>query len=236
MSAADHSSNGQRFPTGISGLDTLLNGGFLVGGLYLLVGPPGAGKTVFANQLAFNVAQRDEQVVYLTILSETHTRLLAYLRPFAYFNPTMVGSRISYVSGYDAYRSQGMEALGKLVQATIRTQQAKLLVIDGLPVSEPGVTSNPALDDFLHLLQTLSELTACTTLILAPENSSTWDSHSFLLIDGALQLHRQLTGQHVQRSLEVRKFRGSAYLAGPHSFAITPAGITMQLDPGSATQ
>ena len=234
MQAADPATSGQRFPTGIPGLDPLLHGGLLVGGVYLLVGPPGAGKTVLANQIAFAVAQRDAQVVYLTILSETHTRLLASLRPFAYFDPTLVGHRITYVSDYEAYRTHGMEALVTLIQRTIRTQQAQLLVMDGLPLSEPGVPSNPALDDLLHRLQAWSELTGCTTLILAPENSSTWDSHSFLLMDGALQLHRQLAGQQVHRALEVRKFRGSAYLAGPHPFVITPDGISVQPETGRA--
>ena len=40
-----------RMPTGIAGLDTVLNGGFLRGGIYIIQGPPGAGKTILGNQV-----------------------------------------------------------------------------------------------------------------------------------------------------------------------------------------
>jgi circadian clock protein KaiC len=35
----------ERVPTGITGLDVILNGGFLKGGIYIVQGPPGTGKT-----------------------------------------------------------------------------------------------------------------------------------------------------------------------------------------------
>jgi circadian clock protein KaiC len=40
-----------RLPTGVSGFDRILHGGFFQGGLYVITGPPGAGKTILGNQL-----------------------------------------------------------------------------------------------------------------------------------------------------------------------------------------
>lgn len=42
----------KRLLTGIDGLDALLKGGLVAGASYIVQGPPGAGKTILANQLA----------------------------------------------------------------------------------------------------------------------------------------------------------------------------------------
>ena len=44
----------ERMPSGIPGVDIILSGGFLKGGLYIIQGPPGTGKTTFGNQLCFH--------------------------------------------------------------------------------------------------------------------------------------------------------------------------------------
>ena len=38
-----------RVLSGVGGLDTILGGGVLKGGLYIVQGPPGTGKTTLAN-------------------------------------------------------------------------------------------------------------------------------------------------------------------------------------------
>jgi circadian clock protein KaiC len=41
-------------PSGIAGLDTILGGGFMRGGIYVVRGDPCAGKTILTNQICFN--------------------------------------------------------------------------------------------------------------------------------------------------------------------------------------
>ena len=60
MSQPETNSDGEeieRFPTFVPGLDTILCGGFLQGGLYMIQGPPGVGKTTLANEIVFNRAR-----------------------------------------------------------------------------------------------------------------------------------------------------------------------------------
>jgi len=52
--AAERPTLPPRVPTGIVGLDTILRGGVLQGGVYAVVGPPGAGKTILGNQICFH--------------------------------------------------------------------------------------------------------------------------------------------------------------------------------------
>ena len=46
----------RRVPTGIEGLDIIVQGGFFEGGITIIQGKPGVGKTILANQLCFNHA------------------------------------------------------------------------------------------------------------------------------------------------------------------------------------
>ena len=56
MSAGNTFRKIERVATGVPGLDSVLNGGLLSGGVYILMGAPGAGKTIMANQICFQAA------------------------------------------------------------------------------------------------------------------------------------------------------------------------------------
>jgi circadian clock protein KaiC len=59
----------ERRATGVPGLDDVLEGGLLSSGVYLLQGPPGAGKTILANQMCFHHASIGARAVYVTLLA-----------------------------------------------------------------------------------------------------------------------------------------------------------------------
>jgi replicative DNA helicase len=68
------------WPTGFPALDRSLGGGLRGGGLTLLAGPQGVGKTTFALQLARNVARSGKSVVYISFEHDPEdmlTRLIA---------------------------------------------------------------------------------------------------------------------------------------------------------------
>src|ERR671932_387941 len=87
-----------RIPTGIVGFDRILHGGLLQGAIYLLTGQAGTGKTILANQIAFHHVATGGRVTYLTLLTETHDRMLALLRPLAFFDPSCIGDALEYLS------------------------------------------------------------------------------------------------------------------------------------------
>src|SRR5262249_51616154 len=74
--------------------------------------------------------------------------------------------------------------------------------------------------------QVMTQLSNCTTMMLA--SPSTDPLHAeYTMVDGVFELHHQLTGSHVVRDLYVPKFRGSGYLEGRHSYAITNDGVVV---------
>src|SRR6266850_789230 len=76
----------ERVPTGIPGLDTVLRGGLLKAGIYIVRGEPGAGKTILGNQLCFNHAAAGNRAVYVTLLAETHDRMLQHMQTMSFFD------------------------------------------------------------------------------------------------------------------------------------------------------
>ena len=56
----------ERFPTGLSELDTVLGGGFVFGSVSLLGGEPGIGKSTLTMQIAQAAAKQNQRVLYVT--------------------------------------------------------------------------------------------------------------------------------------------------------------------------
>src|SRR5580693_189260 len=72
-----------RVPSGIPGLDEMLNGGFPAGHVVLVTGLPGTGKTCFGLQFLAHGLGRGEKAVYLS-LEEDAPALLASARQFGW--------------------------------------------------------------------------------------------------------------------------------------------------------
>ncbi len=213
-----------RMPTGIDGLDRVTHGGLFRGGVYMVVGRPGSGKTTFATQLCFHRARAGESVLYVTLLTETHGRLLANLQSFAFFEAAYIGRELHFVNGYSAIEEEGLEGLQRLLRHTTRERQAKLLVIDGMVTVEALATSQTAYKKFIQELQSWCDLVGCTVLILTSSQAVTiGPEHT--MVDGIFELSTRAVGLRSVRELSVTKLRGSGQLEGGHAYRITPQGI-----------
>lgn len=92
----------KRVPSHVPGLDTILCGGFLTGGVYLIQGSAGAGKTVLASQIIYSHAAQGNRALFVTVLGENHGRMMAHLRPMRFFNQALVPDQVTYISAYQA--------------------------------------------------------------------------------------------------------------------------------------
>src|SRR5688500_11427500 len=75
-----------QFSTGVPGFDAVLGGGMRSGSIVLLVGLPGSGKTILAQQIAYHRAAAGDRVLILLVLSETQDKLIAHGRELAFFD------------------------------------------------------------------------------------------------------------------------------------------------------
>jgi circadian clock protein KaiC len=216
-----------RISTGVPGLDEVTGGGFLKSGVYIFQGVPGAGKTILANQIGHSHARADGQVVYVTLLAESHARLLQHMQPFAFFDPSVLADRVHYISAFNALQSEGLQGVVNLLRGEMRARGAGILVLDGLVMAASAASSDEALKLFISDLQAHSTLTGCTTLLLTSEAADRPVSAEHTMVDGILLLRERADGPRRERNIEVVKFRGSATLRGNHAFRIGPDGITV---------
>lgn len=216
-----------RVSTGVPGLDEVTGGGFLQSGVYIFQGAPGAGKTILANQIVHRHAAGGGHVVYVTLLAESHGRLLQHMEGFGFFEVDALPEKVYYVSAFDALRSGGLPAVVELLRSEMRSHRAGIVVLDGLVMAASAAESDEELKIFVSDIQAHSTLSGCTTLLLTSEHADRPVSAEQTMVDGILLLRERSYGPRRERNIEVVKFRGSNTLRGNHAFQIGPAGITI---------
>jgi circadian clock protein KaiC len=216
-----------RVPTGIPGLDTILEGGLLRGGVYIIEGPPGVGKTTLGSHFCFNHAAAGGRAVYITLLAESHTRLLAHLRRMTFFDPSVVPDRVSYVSAFKVLEAEGLGSLLKLVRQTIAAQKASVVVLDGLVSAEEASPSAKDFKKFIHELQVVTAMIGCTALLLNSTERPRGFRPERTMVDGIIELEDELVRLRAIRHLSVRKMRGAAPVRGKHFMTISDDGVSV---------
>ena len=214
----------KRLATGIEGLDALLKGGLVAGSSYIVQGPPGAGKTILANQLACGHVRDGGRVLVATLLSESHERLFKYLSTLEFFDQTLVGDQIQFVSAFDTLQDEGLEAVVRLLRQEIARQQASLLIVDGLLNARARAETSLDTKKFVAELQGHAAFAGCTVLLLTSARLDE-GSPEHTMVDGVIELGEQLEGSRAVRHIQLRKTRGSGALSGVHECLINEAGL-----------
>jgi len=217
-----------RRPTGVPGLDRILDGGLLVSGVYIVQGPPGAGKTILANQICFHHAASGQHAVYVTLLAESHSRMFEHLRRMAFFDEAAIPERVYYIGGYSTLHSGGLNALVTLLRGAIQKNKATLLVVDGLISAQESAPTEREFKQFVHDLQTLTDLTGCTVILLTNVERASGFFPEHTMVDGVLHLTDELSELRPLRHIRVVKLRGSAPIRGLHSVRISDAGFEVR--------
>jgi circadian clock protein KaiC len=221
-----HSGELERMPSGIPGLDIILSGGFLKGGLYIVQGPPGTGKTTFGNQVCFHHVASGGRALYVTLLAEYHARMMQHLSVMTFFDGSKIPDQLTYLNGLNVLESEGLEGLLTQLRREITRHNVSVLVLDGIVSAKRASNDEQAFNKFVHELQAVAIATGCTVLMLtSAEGVRLTPEHT--MVDGIIELSDQLMGWAAESYLQVVKFRGSAYLRGRHAFKITDNGIVV---------
>ncbi|ACA19498.1 Non-specific serine/threonine protein kinase [Methylobacterium sp. 4-46] len=219
----------ERVPTGIAGLDEILGGGLFEGGVYIVQGTPGSGKTILANQVCFtHAAAGGRRALYVTLLAESHARMLGHIAPLGFFDSGAIPDRLTYLSAFRTLQDEGLSGLLTLLRREAAGREASLIVLDGVMAAEETADSAIEFKKFIHELQTQAAATGATILLLtSAATGAEMVAAEHTMVDGLIELSSRPYGRRSERDLEVRKFRGSGFLRGRHVFRITDAGVAV---------
>ena len=212
--------------SGIKGCDQILGGGFPSGSVYLIQGLAGSGKTTLACQIGFTQASAGKKVVIITLIAETHAKMLNHLRNFSFFDEQLIGGQLVFFSAYTNLARGGLRGLLEFISATLAEQQAEMLIIDGFRAVRDSQVSDLGLSEFMLSLNSLVSTVGCTTFLLSPTEGNVADSEN-TLVDGLIELSQHEKGMQLFREIKVFKIRGGKHMLGRHVFDIGSNGIAV---------
>lgn len=215
----------ERISSGNAQLDSILCGGFPMNAIHIVMGSPGTGKTILAEQLAFQNATSNRPALYLTTFSEPLPKFLSFLQEYAFADPARIGTDVIYENLGEGL-AQDPERLSERVAELVQRHRPKVLVID----------SFKAIADLMPDRATWRrQLYEVAGLLSAYSATSFWVGEytaemcarlpEFAVADGVVELMREQHGSRDFRFLRVVKLRGSNFLDGYHTVQITKHGL-----------
>src|ERR1700716_3070670 len=119
-----------RLPSGAPGLDDVVGGGLPASGINLILGLPGSGKTLLAQQYVFANATVERPAVYLSTVSEPFEKIIRYGQTLSFFDVDAVGQRVFYEDVGAALIEGGLGAVSDRIEELLNVYEPGLLVID----------------------------------------------------------------------------------------------------------
>jgi circadian clock protein KaiC len=215
-----------RLSSGNAEADHILGGGFPADSINIIMGHPGSGKTIFAEQLIFHNASSDRPILYFTTLSEPLSKVVRYLQGFEFFDETKVGTEVIYEDIGPQLSRDGATALIPLLQEAIRTSSPKIIVIDSFKAVHDLAPTVAERRRMVYDLTSLLSAYGTTAFLLGEYTEDDILLYpEFAVADGIVELSRRRLGNRDERYFRVYKVRGSRYLEGAHAFRITNAGL-----------
>ena len=215
-----------RILTGCAGLDEVLGGGIPPNTISVIMGAPGTGKTILAEQLAFANATPEAPALYLTTLSEPLEKFIVHGQTQAFFDTAKVGVSMQYEDLGLMLRQSGVDQLPELVTNLLMERRPGFLFIDSFKaLTELMMTPQQRRTVIYDLASVLSSYNCTSFLIGEYAQETMTELPEFAIADVVLQLMKYSTNVSEQRFLRVEKLRGSCSIPGMHAFAINREGI-----------
>jgi KaiC/GvpD/RAD55 family RecA-like ATPase len=237
----------QLISTGVKGLDELLGGGLPKGKCILVVGSPGAGKTILQMQFLISGAKTDERGLYVA-MDETPEQIKVNLSSFGwdieelektgkilFLDATMLrqaGIRRSNAlpsSKFEDYEPRmSVRFLVETITRIVKEEDIQRIAVD--PVTSIVLRYDEQFKKRRALLTFFDSLinSNCTSLV-STELRTGMLNRSFqleeFLSQGVILMHTMVHAGTVVRAIQVEKMRGIAHDAQLRPYQITSKGI-----------
>jgi circadian clock protein KaiC len=216
----------KRISTGNPALDEILGGGLIADAITLVVGPPGSGKTILAEQFLFATATGERTGLYLSTASEPFDKLLRYGQSLDFFQAAAVGQSVFYDDLGDALIDNGLQGVLERINELLKIHQPGVVIIDSFKALKSFATGEAAFRRFLRdLAGRFTALAVSAVWVGEYDPAQATSTPEFAVADAVISLETRRTAERSTRLLTVRKLRGSDFLSGDHLYRITAQGL-----------
>lgn len=215
----------ERVPTGIDGLDPLIEGGLPKGILLLVAGAPGTGKTSLGCRfLERGASLYNEKGLYVSLLESKETLMTHLSHHFGPHFSGLVNKGMISILAFPAMKSEGIPAIMDSVMTALRDRGAKRLVIDSVTALSQSFMDQRESRIFTHTVLTkLIPSYGCTTIITKEtrsDQSRIGESPEDFVADGVFVLRRLVYRGRTLRELEIAKLRGTRIDSPTHPYTL----------------
>ena len=222
-------------PTGITGFDEITDGGLPRARTTLILGGPGAGKTVFALETLVRGAEHYGEPGIFVALEETSKQIIENGRTFGWDIPQLEAKHLFFLDAQLSPRTVtagDFDLSGMLAGISVRIKEmkAKRIVFDGLDVllrllDDPVAERREVYRIQEFLLE--HEITGIITAKADPEDREATERYAFMqfMVDCIVSLQHRLLDRVSLRGLRVIKYRGSAFSENEFPVVISPEGV-----------
>ena len=235
----------ERVPTGIPGFDDMIGGGFPSGRVVLILGEPGAGKTILGSQFLMNGLTRfNENGVYVS-MDESKAHYAREMAGFGWnFDSAEKQNHFSFVDASPIRALPNEIKVGKLaigrqdfsvislleaIKSSAVRVGARRMVVDSISLFLSQFSNvNENRKALLDLVDALSE-TGATCLLAAELRRVGLKGRSIQLEEylthGVVVMQTVYTGRTMDRTIQVEKMRETQIDRQPRPYKITEKGI-----------
>lgn len=201
-----------RVPFGIAELDNLIEGGLPKGGLVVIAGSPGAGKTILSAQFIYNGAMLYKEKGVYVCLSEDKEHFKSNMLGLGWdFNKLEERGMVKIVELPTVAKIR-VEDMTDLIVEEAKRFKAQRIVVDSLSALNLALGSRAEVRTVINLIARMLKNIGCTTLIIT-ENP--WGTTGIgmgieeFLADGIILMESIVVGNRLERRLMVLKMRAT---------------------------
>ncbi len=215
-------SSPSRIPTGIEGLDAMIEGGLIRGDMHLVAGAPGTGKTIIASTFAYNaVAAQKEKVVYATF-EESQEYLVRNMKKLGIDLEAAEKAGSLKVIDLDALKGKELESNIQLLVAAVKDTKSTILIIDSLTALLLATESKFELRAFMKSVYKTLKNSGVTTLMTISQTPGAGFGIEGFVADSVLLLENVVDKDQFKTRLIILKMRGTEHSRRYHTVTFAP--------------
>ena len=228
----------ERYPSGLPGLDGMIEGGLFRDSIVIVRGPTGSGKTTLAGLYARSGAERGERVAYYGF-EEPRPILLRNFAALGMPMDEMVASgNLQVHCRYP--EAMGLEDLLVGLRLGLEEFKPSLVVLDSISSIEHS-SSEKGFRQFMvglaSLLREHGRSALLTQTVVGGESPGHTAPYLSTLADAILILDYSVDTYDLSRTMRVLKMRGSSHVTHPYRLQIGQGGLQVEpqaFKPGAA--